>query len=50
MVFELVDGEEALIEPIRRDMEDALPLSVPIEVDAKVGANWAEMADVTADR
>jgi DNA polymerase-1 len=46
LVFELADGEDDLIEPIRRDMEDALPLSVPVEVDAKVGANWAEMDEI----
>ena len=33
------DGEEGLIEPLRAAMENALPLTVPIEVDAKVGAN-----------
>ena len=46
LVFELADGEDDLIEPIRRDMEGALPLSVPVEVDAKVGANWAEMDEI----
>lgn len=50
LVFELMDGDEGLIEPIRRDMEDALPLSVPVEVDAKVGANWAEMDEVPRGR
>lgn len=47
LVFELAEGEEHLIEPLRRDMETSLPLSVPIEVDAKVGMNWAEMELVT---
>ncbi len=46
LVFELAEGEEHLIEPIRFAMEQALPLSVPIEVDAKVGANWAEMSEI----
>lgn len=46
LVFELAEGEEHLIEPLRAAMENSLPLSVPIEVDAKVGANWAEMAEI----
>lgn len=46
LVFELAEGEEALIEPLRHDMEHALELSVPIEVDAKVGDNWDEMTEV----
>lgn len=46
LVFELADGEEHLIEPLRVAMENALPMSVPVEVDAKVGANWAEMVEV----
>ena len=46
LVFEMKDGDEALIEPIRKEMEDALPLDVPVEVDAKVGANWNEMTPI----
>jgi len=43
LLFELADGEEHLLEPIRHDMEHALELSVPIEVDLKIGQNWEEM-------
>lgn len=43
LVFELAEGEEDLIEPIRKTMEEALPLTVPVEVDAKRGENWNEM-------
>ena len=43
LVFEMRPDEEALIEPIRQAMENALPLDVPVEVDAKMGDNWAEM-------
>ncbi|MCB0825062.1 MAG: DNA polymerase I [Armatimonadetes bacterium] len=43
LVFELAEDKDQLIEPIRKAMEDALPLSVPVEVDAKVGQNWLEM-------
>lgn len=46
LVFDLADGEHDLIEPIRNAMEQALPLSVPIEVDAKIGPNWDEMKEV----
>jgi DNA polymerase-1 len=51
LVFELATSEEAgLVEPLRSAMETALPLSVPVEVDAKVGANWNEMRLVEAVR
>lgn len=43
LLFELAEGEEGLIEPIRETMEGALPLDIPVEVDAKVGPNWDEM-------
>jgi len=43
LLFELADGEENLLEPIRHDMEHALELSVPIEVDLKIGDNWEDM-------
>jgi DNA polymerase-1 len=33
---------EAAREMIGREMREALPLSVPIEVDISHGANWAE--------
>jgi DNA polymerase-1 len=45
LVFELVDGEERLIEMLRSDMESALKLKVPIVVDAKLGENWEEMRE-----
>jgi DNA polymerase-1 len=43
IVFELADGDDRLLEPVREDMEQALPLSVPVEVDAKIGQDWLEM-------
>jgi len=46
LVFELATGEDSLVEPIRTEMESALPLTVPVEVDAKVGANWNDMTAV----
>jgi DNA polymerase-1 len=46
LVFELKDGEEHLIEPIRASMESALPLSVPVEVDAKIGHDWLTMSAI----
>lgn len=46
LVFELPAGDSSLVEPIRREMQNALPLSVPVEVDAKLGQNWNDMATV----
>ena len=46
LVFELKDGDNAMLEPIRHLMETSLPLKVPIEVDAKIGENWNEMTPV----
>jgi DNA polymerase-1 len=46
LVFEVPSGRNDETELIRSDMEKALPLDVPIEVDAKQGANWAEMAPI----
>ncbi|MBX3119765.1 MAG: DNA polymerase I [Fimbriimonadaceae bacterium] len=49
LVFELAKGEETgLIEPIRKAMEEAMPLDVPIEVDSKFGPNWNEMGPLEA--
>ena len=42
LVFE-TRPQDSGIEGIRRDMEDALPLNVPIEVDAKTGPDWNDM-------
>lgn len=46
LVFELDPSEWDLVEVIRNDMENALPLDVPVEVDAKIGENWAEMEPI----
>lgn len=46
LLFEMNDEREALMEPIRALMENALPLDVPVEVDAKVGADWLSMTPV----
>jgi DNA polymerase-1 len=43
LVFEIADGDDQIINELRTAMEAALPLSVPVEVDAKVGDNWNEM-------
>ncbi len=47
LVFEMVEQEAALIEPIRSEMEHALDIDVPIEVDAKIGSNWSEMKEAS---
>ncbi|MFI5386970.1 MAG: DNA polymerase I [Fimbriimonadales bacterium] len=46
LVFELPVGDTSMVEPIRQEMESALPLSVPVEVDAKLGPNWNDMTPV----
>jgi len=47
LVFEMPPAEESLVEPIRAAMEQAMPIEVPIEVDAKKGADWNEMTAIT---
>ncbi|HJP81917.1 MAG TPA: DNA polymerase I [Fimbriimonadaceae bacterium] len=46
LVFEMPQGQEEWVEPIRQDMEQALPLEVPVEVDAKVGQDWNDMSPI----
>ena len=46
LVFELAGDGDGLMGPIRTDMESAMPLDVPVEVDGKVGPNWLEMTPV----
>lgn len=45
LVFEVPVGDRSALEPIRASMENALPLSVPVEVDAKIGASWNSMTE-----
>ncbi len=45
LVFEMKPGDQ-VIENIRLDMEQALPLNIPVEVDAKVGFDWNDMTPV----
>jgi DNA polymerase I len=43
LVFDVYRDELELVKPIIvRGMQDALPLSVPVEVDLKTGDNWLE--------
>ncbi|MBX3112530.1 MAG: DNA polymerase I [Fimbriimonadaceae bacterium] len=46
LLFEMADDREELMGPVRRAMEGCLPLSVPVEVDAKVGPDWLQMTPV----
>lgn len=46
LVFEVRAGEEGLLEGLKQNMEVALPLSVPVEVDVKVGNTWSDMVKV----
>ncbi|CAN5491777.1 DNA polymerase I [soil metagenome] len=43
LVFEVREGDEGVVPKLREAMECALPLTVPIEVDAKLGKDWNEM-------
>lgn len=50
LVFEVsgdFDDHRSLFDQVKLDMETALPMSVPIEVDGKIGPNWLEMTPVT---
>ncbi|MFN8140515.1 MAG: DNA polymerase I [Fimbriimonadales bacterium] len=46
LLFELDDKERDLLTDIRKQMETAMPLDVPTEVDASVGKNWLEMTEI----
>jgi DNA polymerase-1 len=46
LVFEMKPGEFGHIAEIKSEMENAVKLDVPIEVDASVGPNWLEMAEI----
>lgn len=49
LVFDVPqDEKKALVDMVRREMEHALELSVPVKVSIKVGANWLEMEEVVA--
>jgi DNA polymerase I len=44
LVFEVPDDEVAALTPVvKRLMEGAYPLAVPLEVDVKTGRHWGEM-------
>jgi DNA polymerase-1 len=43
LVFEVApEAVDALADLVRREMSSVMPLRVPIQVDVKVGNNWAE--------
>ena len=46
IVFEMPPGDEGLVPSLKAAMEEALPLKVPVEVDAKVGEDWLAMTPV----
>ena len=44
LVFEVPDDEVAALQPVvKRLMEGAYPLAVPLEVEVKTGRHWGEM-------
>jgi DNA polymerase-1 len=46
LVFEMRPSETSLVNTLREKMENALPLKVPVDVDAKVGKDWSEMKEI----
>ncbi len=46
LVFEMPPDEQGLVPKLRAAMESALPLSVPVEADAKVGEDWLAMTPI----
>ncbi len=42
LVFDLHNDEQNLIDEIKQEMQNALPLSVPLIVDCGVGENWLQ--------
>ena len=44
LLFEAPENEISALEPLAREiMESAMPLSVPLKVDMKVGSDWSEV-------
>jgi DNA polymerase I len=49
LLFEAPRAEAETLAPvIRRAMEEAVPLEVPVVVDVKIGVNWLDMEKVGA--
>ncbi len=46
LVFEVPPKDEGLLPSIAKSMATALPLSVPVDVDTKVGHDWDDMKKV----
>ncbi|MCL2496728.1 MAG: DNA polymerase I, partial [Clostridiales bacterium] len=47
LIFNMIPEERHVLPPLVRElMEQALPLSVPLTVDLKVGKNWYEMEPI----
>ena len=46
LVFEIREGDEQVISQLTAAMEQALPLRVPVEADAKVGGDWNTMRKI----
>ncbi len=46
IVFEMSKEETELMPKLRSDMESAMPLDVPVEVDSKSGPTWNDMTKV----
>lgn len=47
LLFELPAGQVKVFAPwVKKEMEHAVKLSVPLQVDVKAGANWQDMEDL----
>jgi DNA polymerase-1 len=42
LLFELADGEDAVLASLKDAMETAMPLKVPVVVDVSIGKNWLD--------
>ncbi|MDQ2986719.1 MAG: DNA polymerase I [Armatimonadota bacterium] len=42
LLFEVPEGEEGILPSLQVAMSEAMPLSVPVEVDVGIGPNWLE--------
>ena len=50
LVFEVPENElESLVALVRREMESALALDVPLVVDCAAGLNWLEIQEIPRD-
>ena len=47
LVFEVPEGDDSFIRPIAEKMSNSMPMSVPVDVDGKIGADWDDMTPIS---